>query len=85
MMKPASAKEIPVEQELFKEAWEILKTYYNIDAWGENGEWEELVLRAGKLHQISKKSPETEKLGKGLAVAVLSYLDARARAKTPTA
>lgn len=80
-MKPASVKELPVEQKLFTEAWEILKAYYHIDAWGNGGEWEELLLRAGKLYKISEENPETSEFAKKLAVAILGYLNKRAEAK----
>lgn len=80
-MKPASVKELPAEQKIFTEAWEILKTYYHIDAWGKGGEWVELVLRAGKLSQISQENQQINKLGKEIATAILSYLDSRAAAK----
>lgn len=53
----------------------MIKTYHNIEAWGMDKEWEEVVARANKLYEAGSGSPHTEKLSKALAMAVLDYLD----------
>ena len=80
ILRQADAKEIPVEQRLFSEAWAILKAYRNIDAWG--SEWGEVLDRVDGIRKAGRESPETNELAEGLALSVLRYLDRRAREKT---
>lgn len=75
ILKPAQAKDIPLEQKIFSEAWVMLKAYYNIEAWENDEEWDEVVKRANSLYELGKGSPHTEALAKSLTLGVLEYLE----------
>ena len=75
MLTPATAKELPVEQAIFNEAWAMIKEYHNIEAWGNDAEWEQVVDRSGKLYELGKEKPELISLSKGMAMLVIEYLE----------
>lgn len=76
MLVPATAKEVPVEQAVFNEAWKMVKDYHNIEAWGMDTEWEQVVDKAGKIYKLGEgKAPELEALAKNIALAVVEYLE----------
>lgn len=75
MLQPVKASQIPKEQRLFTEAWNILKAYHDIEVCGCDREWKEVVDRLNNIFKESKGSPHTEKLGEGLVMAVLNYLE----------
>lgn len=74
MKKPVEAKEIPIEQYIFREAWEILKTYYYIER-DDKRAWEEAVQRAETLYFIGREQAHTDKLCKSITLGVMDYLD----------
>lgn len=59
----------------------MLKAYHDIEAWGNDEEWEEVVARAGKLYEAGKGSPHTEKLCKAFTMAILDYLETISKGK----
>lgn len=75
MLTPATAKELPVEQAIFNEAWAMIKEYHFIEAWGNDAEWEQVVERSGKLYELGKGKPELEALSKGMALLIIEYLE----------
>lgn len=75
MLTPATAKELPVEQAIFNEAWSMIKEYHNIEAWGNDAEWKQVVDRADKLYEKGKGKPELEQLSKDMSMAVICYLE----------
>ena len=75
MLTPTTAKELPVEQAIFNEAWAMIKEYHNIEAWGNDAEWEQVVDRSGKLYELGKDKPELISLSKGMAMLVIEYLE----------
>ncbi len=76
-MEKVTGKEIPKEQEVFREAWELLKRFARIKKDDSTKEWDCLAAGAGMLSQIGKGDPATEELGKGIAMSILKYIEVR--------
>ena len=53
----------------------MIKSYHNIEAWGNDEEWEEVVDKADFIYRLGKGKPETESLAKSLALGVVEYLE----------
>lgn len=75
MLTPATAQELPVEQQIFNEAWKMVKAYHNIEAWGMDKEWEQAVAQAENIYSLRNGKPEIDSLTKNVALAVLEYLE----------
>lgn len=75
ILKPVDAKEIPVEQKIFNEAWDMLKTYHDIKARGNDKEWSDAIDRADYIYRLGSGKPETEALSIALSMGVIRYLE----------
>ena len=76
MLEPATAKDMPVEQEIFNKAWGLIKTYHNIECWGMDREWDRVVYLTEKIYSLGQdKEPEIQSLAKNIALAVVEYLE----------
>ena len=74
MIQPVTAAEIPEIQELFTDAWNLLKKYYNIMQNDSDDDWNMLVEEYKELC-MKGSGPVEQKLAEGLAVAVLKTIE----------
>lgn len=76
ILTPALAKDIPIEQAIFREAWELVKDYHNIEEYDMDDEWRDLINKADQIYlRGAGRSPAEEMLGMEMAQLVLRYLD----------
>lgn len=78
MLPVATKEQVSNESNLFNEAWRILKKYYNISNSSPDEEWQELMQEASNLYKMPTGS-STDKLSKGITMAVLNHLEALAK------
>lgn len=76
ILQPVEAKEIPVEQAVFNQAWRLVKAYSRIEEYGMNEEWKSLLKEADQIYLMGE-TPDEKELAKGMAQLVLRYLDLR--------
>lgn len=53
----------------------MLKSFHNIEMWGNDEEWEAVVEQSRKLYEAGNGNPHTEALAKSLALGVVEYLE----------
>lgn len=68
-MKEATRQDLPIESQIFSDAWSFLKKWYYID--GTEGQWEQLTKEAQQLYDKSKGN----KLSKDIVISVVSYIE----------
>ena len=80
MIKPATAAEIPEEQEIFTAAWNYLKQYANLKQTDDDRCWHQCSSMFSQVFNMGT-SETTRELSSGLATAVFKYIEARSKVK----
>lgn len=81
MLKAATAKELPTEQALFIDAWNMLKDFYYIEPSNNIDEWGQVLERARGLYSKGKGNPAQELLAHSITNAVVTYLETTSRSR----
>ena len=84
-MTPITAKQIPEEQRIFHDAWEILKEFYGLSGEWENTDgWDKLILRVDEITSRCAADPLLERFARGVVLFVMEYLKMLSKRKRDT-
>lgn len=75
-LKPTTAQEIPMEQKVFTDCWNLMKKYYKIEK-DDNAGWDSLVNDGKKIYEQTIGT-SAEELGMNMTTAVIDYIEKQA-------